>query len=259
MTDRVTFMETLHSVQEIIRTSGEPMERQEVIAYFKDMELSQEQEEMVYEFLQLPPEALEEKSYEDVDEEAAEREVEDFQKGAASESEEIEKGTHFQMYLDEINEIKTLESGEEEKLYEKLLAGDNSVIADISTQWLKRVITIAEQYKGKGYLLDDLVQEGNIGFLMCLNELLGKQHEENISEQLTMSVKMAIEEYLDEESGEEQQGETILAKVSLVHEARKWLKKEKGTEPSLQELVEYTKIPEEEMMDILSFVKEKGL
>lgn len=252
MTDRITFMETLHSVQEIMRTSGEPMDRQEVMAYFKDMELSQEQEEMVYEFLQLPPEALEE----NVEEEPEDENEEALDTEEAAEDLEAEKGAHFQMYLDESNELQTLATEEEAKLYEKLLAGDSSVIADISTQWLKRVITIAEEYKGKGYLQDDLVQEGNIGLLMCLNDLVGNPQEENISEQLTMAVKTAIEEYMGEESGEEQQGETILAKVSLVHEARKLLKQEKGTDPSLQELVEYTKISEEEMVDILSLVKE---
>lgn len=209
MTDRITFMETLHSVQEIIRISGEPMERQEIMAYFKDMELSQEQEELVYEFLHLPPEAVEETKNEE-SEEAEEDGSEDLTEEFPVENEEIEKGAHFQMYLDEVNELQRLEVSEEENLYGKLLAGDSSVIAAISTQWLNRVIQIAKQYKGKGYLLDDLVQEGNIGLLICLNDLVGSQQQKNISEQLTTAVKTAIEAYLGEESGEEQQEDTIL-------------------------------------------------
>ena len=270
MLDRNAFMETLHAVQEVAKTSDQPMSREAALSYFKDMDLSPEQEEMIYQFLMLPPEEETEEEEEGTKDsrEADGADWEDNGSNAAdgvkaesaAEDEQPEASAHFNLYLDEVNEISELELDVEAKLYQSLLAGDTSVITAISTQWLKRVIAIAEKYKGKGYLLDDLVQEGNMGLLMELHALAsGEELEsgENINVHLTEAVQEAIELYIGEESGEEQENETILGKVSLVHAAQKFLTEEKGAVPSMQELAEYTKIPMDEIEDILSLIKEK--
>ena len=49
MLDQNTFTETIRAVQDIIRTSAEPMTREEILSYFKDMDLNAQQEEMVLE------------------------------------------------------------------------------------------------------------------------------------------------------------------------------------------------------------------
>ena len=54
MLDQNTFTETIRAVQDIIRTSAEPMTREEILSYFKDMDLNAQQEEMVLEFLSTP-------------------------------------------------------------------------------------------------------------------------------------------------------------------------------------------------------------
>lgn len=51
MVDKALFMETLRSVQELAKASPEPMAREEIQGYFKDMELTEEQQELVYQFL----------------------------------------------------------------------------------------------------------------------------------------------------------------------------------------------------------------
>ncbi len=271
MLDRNTFMETLHSVQEIARTSETPMDRESALAYFKDMELTEEQKELVYQFLLLPPEELEAaEELEDTADAAEETEAVESSDTTAEQagnaetvSEEEEEHTHFQMYLDEVEEITELEAETEASMYQALLKGDAEVIGALCTQWLRRVITIAEDYKDKGFLLDDLVQEGNMGLLMELHEMLGTQTDvtvidlSEITRRLRDAVKNTIELYMGEESGEDQQSETILAKVSLVHEAQKLMTEEKGEAPSLRQLAEYTRIPEDEISDILSLIKKK--
>ena len=54
MLDQNTLTETIRAVQDIIRTSAEPMTREEILSYFKDMDLNAQQEEMVLEFLSTP-------------------------------------------------------------------------------------------------------------------------------------------------------------------------------------------------------------
>lgn len=261
MLDQNTFMETLHLVQEIAKTATEPMDRETALSYFKDMELSEEQQEMVYQFLMLPEEETAVSDEEDV---RSAEDVHEAGEAAASGDENIRESTpHFQMFLDEVEGLKQLADSEEKELYRRLLSGDVAVIEDISHQWLKRVVAIAEEYKGRGVLLDDLVQEGNIGLLLGLNVLSKGQQSDGTRKQVTVAdvpellrgaVRESMEQYLGEECGEDQENETIIGKVALVHQAQEYLTKEKGEKPSLRELSEYTKIPVEEIKDIFSLL-----
>lgn len=246
MLDKIAFMETLHSVQEVARTSLTPLSKEEIQTYFKDMELTKEQEEMVYQYLLHPQE-----------ETVSESEDEPETENGAENGVEAERvvSARFQMYLDELGDIPVISKEQEALLYEKLAQGEEQAIAELSTQWLKHVVEIASSYKADELLLDDMVQEGNIGLLMGLQSLLGKE-ESNPKKILEQFVREAIENYAEEESGEGEQENTILAKVSLVHEAKETLAKELGSEPSIRQLAEYTRISEEEISDIVSLAKE---
>ncbi len=249
MVDKNLFMETLHAVKEIAKTSPEPMDRATALAYFKDMELSGEQEELVYQFLMLK-------------EDAREAVLEPVEQDCTP----TDTLSHFQLYLEEIGGITAVEAAEEEALYQRLLSGDTTVIEAIANQWLRRIVALSEEYKERGVPLDDLVQEGNMGLLLGLNVLSGNSGEggnprltpADLPRLLKGAIRESMEQYLGEESGGRQQSEAVLAKVSLVHQAREFLTKEKGEAPSLRELSAYTKIPAEEISDILSLVKEQS-
>ncbi|MEG1291565.1 MAG: hypothetical protein RSD28_04620, partial [Lachnospiraceae bacterium] len=162
---------------------------------------------------------------------------------------------HFQLYLDEIKEIPKLTSEEIQELYQHLFAGEEHAVVNISNQWLTRVIDLAREYVNREILLDDIVQEGNIGLLMGLKKMLGQGEQENIEQVLITCIRDSIEEFLEEEVGEDTQESTILAKVSLIHEAQEKLAKEQETIPTIEELVNYTKISEEEIRDILALAR----
>lgn len=256
MLDKIAFMETLHSVQEVARTSLTPLSKEEIQTYFKDMELTKEQEEMVYQYLLHPQEETVSES-EDESENESEVNYETGNGLNAAENSESERAVsaRFQMYLDELSDIPVLTEQQETALYERLANGEETVIAELSRQWLKKVVEIASEYQVEDVLLDDMVQEGNMGLLMGLQSFLGKKTS-NPKKALEQLVREAIEGYVDEESGEGEQENSILAKVSLIHEAKETLAKELGSEPSIRQLAEYTRISEEEISDIVSLAKE---
>lgn len=237
MVDKITFMETLHSVQEIVKASPEPMSKEEIRGYFQDMELSEEQQEMVYQFL-LTPQKEKKQS----------------------------KNPHFQMYLREISAVPSRTKEQQNILYQRLLAGEESVMEEISHQWLKKIIRIAEEYATANVFLEDLVQEGNISLLLGLRQLPEKGSEygldsaekleaaqqKRLEKHLEELVREGMQQYRQELEGEADSENTILAKVSLVYEARKALAEENGTDPTIQELCAYTRIPPEEIADILT-------
>lgn len=266
MVDKNAFMETLHAVKEIAAASQEPMDRATALSYFKDMELSGEQEELVYQFLMLkeedvsnPEETDSSRFDKDTGEHPGERGQSELGKGRT----QADTLPHFQMYLDELDGITAVEAAEEEALYRRLLSGDTTVIEAITNQWLRRIVVLSEEYKERGVPLDDLVQEGNMGLLLGLNVLSQNSGEDgnprltpaDLPGLLKGAIRESMEQYLGEESGGKQQSEAVLAKVSLVHQAREFLTKENGQAPSLRELSQYTKIPVEEISDILSLVK----
>ena len=287
MVDRNTFTETLRAVKEIAGTSPGPMDRETALSYFKDMELTPQQEELVYQFLlqeeqeQEAGDFGEEPEAGDLAEEDQEPEASDAKKGAlgseknasgpkaAGQGTEARRETdsaHFQMYLEEIQGIRGLRQEAEEELYERLLLGDVSVMEAITGQWLSRIVAIAEEYEDRGYPVEDLVQEGNMGLLLSLH-VLSRNSREGGNPKLTAAgvptllkgaIRESMEQYLGEESGQNQQIEAVLAKVSLVHQAREFLTREKGETPSLRELAAYTRLSAEEISDILSLVKDAG-
>lgn len=267
MVDKITFMETLHSVQEIAKASPVPLTKEEIRSYFQDMDLSEGQQEMIYQFLLKPrEEALEN---EDDNEQAHNQEEAKSYKRARSKPDAKLAGQaqnpHFQMYLREISTVASLTKEQQKILYCKLLSGEEAAIEEVSHQWLKKIIKIAGEFVTPRVFLEDLVQEGNIALLLALRQLLGKASEygagnagalddaqhKRLEKHLESIVREGMERYRQELEGEADSENTILAKVSLIHEARKALAEENGTDPTVQELREYTRIPPEEIVDIL--------
>lgn len=259
MVDRALFMEALRSVQEIAKASAGPMAREEIKEYFKDMELSPEQQEMVYQYL---VKAIREGC---PAEGTGHTPAEDGAKKPAG-GKKAGYSRHFQMYLKEVSSIKGLPEGRKLELYQKLLAGERAAVSEISTQWLKRVAEIAGEYVTNRVLVEDLAQEGNMGLLLGLETMLGAKGKYGdlesgccaIEQKLEFFVREAMEQYQRETEGIDSRDNTILAKVNLIHEAQKALAEDTGTIPALQELSEYTKIPVEEVRDIMALSKEKG-
>lgn len=267
MTDQNTFMETLHEVSEIIRTSPEPMTEEEILKYFKDMDLSAEQEELVIEYLRTPHD--EEKD--DEPEKDAE-EIDADETGYSEESleengvvQDIKKDENeitlpdtpvFKMYMEEVEALPKYTKKQVDEMYEKLLSGDASVTADLSGVWLKKVLEAAVKYGSNKTVMDDVIQEGNIGLYVALKKLVGKKDEKDPKKVIEESIRDAIKDYVAEEAGEEDGENTILGKVTLVYEAEKLLEEELGRKPDMSELAEYTKLDAKELEDIKNVAKE---
>ncbi|MBQ4057637.1 MAG: hypothetical protein IJD40_01750 [Lachnospiraceae bacterium] len=246
MTDQNTFMEVVQNVSEIVRTAEVPMTEEEILAYFSDMDLDENQKKLVLEYIVT----------------AQNREEEDVQTEALKEytdeeAEDTSQSKVFQMYLEELSMLPSYTADDREKLYEKLVNGDAGVIETISTAWLKKVLTIAEKYMEPRLNIEDLVQEGNMALFMKLQDMLGKGTDEKIEEVLSSAVEEGIMSYCSELVGERELENTLVGKISLVHEAKKILTMEKGQEPTVEELAEYTKMSKEELLEIEDFLKEQ--
>ena len=186
MLDRNTFMETLRAVAEVCRTSTDPLSKEEILNYFEGMELTEEHVEMIYQYLQLPPEV-----------QTGEPEPEE-EEAQIVEEEPEEENIYFKMYLDDLEQIEEMSDDEMQKAYEKLLAGDADVIGTICESWLGSIAQMAIPYAAQGANLQDVIQEGNMGLLLKLSELVGAGDVPGVNAILEGAVSAAMIAYTEE-------------------------------------------------------------
>ena len=186
MLDRNTFMESLRAVAEVCRTSTDPLSKEEILNYFEGMELTEEHVEMIYQYLQLPPEV-----------QTGEPEPEE-EEAQIVEEEPEEENIYFKMYLDDLEQIEEMSDDEMQKAYEKLLAGDAGVIGTICESWLGSIAQMAIPYAAQGANLQDVIQEGNMGLLLKLSELVGAGNVPGVNAILEGAVSAAMIAYTEE-------------------------------------------------------------
>ncbi len=284
MIDKNLFLETLHEVAEIAATSGEKIKPEEVHKYFEGMELSEEQEKMVYEYLNLPPEAKMAQQPEEEEAKAEEPETvteevysttnspseiqiradhvvnDDKEEDDIPQPKDVEKlsdSAYYKMYLDEVRGRGEANEAKMRERYTAILQGDQSVVNDIVDGWLMRVIHMAGMYEDVPVNMEDLIQEGNMALWMALGALPELSSASEVDGYLEKQVIAGFEAYIREITGDSDQVQAVLGKAALLHEARKYLAKENSEDPSIRQLSEYTHISPEEIQDILALQKQK--
>lgn len=281
MIDKNLFLETLHEVAEIAAASGEKMKPEEVHKYFEGMELSAEQEKLVSDYLNLPPEARQapETEQEEKEEEPETETIEVYsdtdspsgiQIGADHVREEdteevpqpkdVEKlsdSVYYKMYLDEVRGRGEADEEKMRGLYTDILQGDTDAVNAIVDGWLMRIIHMAGMYEDVPVNMEDLIQEGNMALWMALGSLPELESAAEVDAYLEKQVIAGFEAHIREVTGDTDQVQAVLGKAALLHEARKYLAKENSQDPSIRELSEYTHISPEEIQDILALQKEQ--
>lgn len=260
-------METLRSIAEVAKVSESPLTKEEIQGYFDDMELTDEQLTMVFQYLQQPQEDRNEGNQEGKQEQdntvSEDPESEDMEYGeyGSKDKSGVERdndSVFLKMYLEDIDSLPTHTNSEVQSLYMKLINGEAGVIQDITDFWLPKVVEIARNYASYPVIMEDLIQEGNLGLLSGIQQLLGMKKVIDVEEYLKESVQQAIEDYIDEVSSDDDWENTILAKTTLINEARKALAEENAEIPTIPQLSEYTKISEQEIEDILRLSKDNN-
>lgn len=248
MVDQNTFLETLNSVKEIISTAEAPMKEEEILAYFRDMELDGAQKSMVIDYLTNPETYKTNPENSDVGVTGAEE---------TSGNENADENINvYGMYLEELQGLQAVSKKELDGFYRLLLQGDDSVVEKISNAWLVRITKVAERYQEDKLLLEDLVQEGNIALLMELYRLCGSMEKSDVEELLSQAVETGMMNYAGMVRDEKEQENSVVGKMNLISAARNILTEENGKVPTLKELAEYTRMDLDELENIQDMIDE---
>ena len=243
MLDQNTFMETIRKVTEIMKTSEETLSREQILSYFDSMDLNENQKNMIFEYLMKPQD-------EATEEEKAEASVQ-----SREEDEKFPESQVLRMYMEELQGLNVYEGEELEDLYEDLLDGDRGCIEKIADSWMGRILKMAKKLDIDEADFSDLIQEGNVGLIMKIEEICGCGHRMDVDKVLCEAVETSMKAYVQELSGEDDVENAMVGKATLVNEARKYLMEANGQEPSVQELSAYTRMSTGELRDILDMIQ----
>ena len=153
------------------------------------------------------------------------------------------------MYLREIGRIPLLTYDQEIELAEKVLQGDEEAKQKLAESNLRLVVSIAKKYVGRGMLLLDLIQEGNMGLIKAV-EKFDYTKGFKFSTYATWWIRQAITRAIAD------QARTIRIPVHMVETINKLIRTSRhllqqlGREPTPEEIAKEMEIPVEKVMEI---------
>ncbi len=238
------------------------LEYQEVINYFGDMNLEEEQYDMVMQLLEQNGVDII-RVAEDDDDEVPEEELELIEETEDVDTENIDlsvpDGTNIEdpvrMYLKEIGKVPLLTADEEIELAKRMEAGDEEAKKRLAEANLRLVVSIAKRYVGRGMLFLDLIQEGNLGLIKAV-EKFDYNKGFKFSTYATWWIRQAITRAIAD------QARTIRIPVHMVETINKLVRvsrqllQELGREPTPEEIAKEMKIPVERVREIIKISQE---
>ena len=169
------------------------------------------------------------------------------------ESEQLELPVH--MYLKEIGKVPLLTQEEENELSRRVKEGDAEAARRLAEANLRLVVSIAKHYAGRGMLLSDLIQEGNLGLMKAVDKF-DYQKGYRFSTYATWWIRQAITRAIAD------QGRTIRIPVHMVETVNRLRKtsriltQELGREPTPDELAQKLQMPKEQVTELLRIMME---
>lgn len=253
----ILFARTLEQIRRTAIEQSSCIREQQVREAFDSFELSEEQLQMVYDYLRKHnigidrPHDMEEDS-------SMEENLSMEEKHTTEEFLTEEERDFLQQYLEEIavlgsiNETEEKHSEEKEAVTLSAIAGDVAARNRLVELYLQDVAQIARLYAGQGVYLEDLIGEGNVALTKGVS-LLGciAQDEkltskaEHVMEAWGMLGKMimdAMEEYIRQNAANKKADQAAVHKVNLVMEKARELAEDLRRKVTPEELAAETEL-----------------
>ena len=143
-------------------------------------------------------------------------------------------------YIQEIRKIQLLTAKEEENLAKRIVENDETARNELTEANLRLVVFIANQYKGLGISLDDLIQEGNMGLIKAV-ELYDYRRGIRFASYAVFWIRKFILKALAEQSGQIRKSAHTVEMIRKIRQTSGVLEQELGRMPSDQEIADRMK------------------
>ena len=253
------FDEKLKSLLAIAKKKKNVLEYQEIMDFFADMALGEEQFDKVLETLeQNGVDVLRITEDDDVDDEEiilSEEDEVDMENLDLTIPDGLSIEDPVRMYLKEIGKVPLLSAEEEIELAKKMETGDQEAKKRLAEANLRLVVSIAKRYVGRGMLFLDLIQEGNLGLIKAV-EKFDYRKGYKFSTYATWWIRQAITRAIAD------QARTIRIPVHMVETINKLIRvsrqllQELGREPTPEEIAAEMNLPVDRVREILKISQE---
>jgi len=242
MENRAEFLKKLSELVVLAKGQGDRITIEETTAYFSDEDLTEEQMELVFDYL------LSQKVV-----------VKGYIKMTDEEEKTIvyteEETAYLDEYMADLQAFSNEKDGERRKLFARLLSGDGNAKERLTQIYLKEVVEIAKEMYHPEIFLGDMIQEGNLGLVIALDMLEDVQSAETtIQNQIRQSIQMLIEEHTEVHRRDKK----MVEQVTALDEGIKALTEELGRKVTIDELALYMGMSEEEISDVLRLMGEEN-
>ncbi len=219
MNREIEFGRTLEEVKKKARAQQNFITKKEVEEAFRTLSLSDEQMEMVYDYLRQNKIGVDEPA--DVDAILPE-----------------EERNYLDSYLEALAAIPSVTEGEREAITLSAMAGDADAVRRLTELMLPEVPQIAKLYTGQGVSIEDLIGEGNVALSLGVTMLGALEHAHEAQGMLGKMMMDAMEDFIAASTAEEKNDQKIADKVNKVADAANALQEELRRKVTVEELME---------------------
>lgn len=219
MNREIEFGRTLEEVKKKARAQQNLITKKEVEEAFRTLSLSDEQMEMVYDYLRQNKIGVDEPA--DVDAILPE-----------------EERNYLDSYLEALAAIPSVTEGEREAITLSAMAGDADAVRRLTELMLPEVPQIAKLYTRQGVSLEDLIGEGNVALSLGVTMLGALEHAHEAQGMLGKMMMDAMEDFIAASAAEEKNDQKIADKVNKVADAANALQEELRRKVTVEELME---------------------
>ena len=237
MDEQTRFRTALAALSASAENQDRKLKKEEVQEFFQDMDFNEEQYGLVYAYLaskriqvegvELPHVPSEEQPYTE------------------------EEKAFLEQYKKDMRLVKKQPENMLEALAARAADGEEQAKKLLTEHCMDRVLPIAREYAHRELLIQDLVQEGNLGLMIGVDTLGLKEENLSWEAHLEHEIRQAIRMALDEQAGSDSTGEQITEKLNRLADSITELTEDMGRQITPEELSMYLDMPLEEIEDLL--------
>ncbi|MCK4544017.1 RNA polymerase sigma factor RpoD/SigA [candidate division WOR-3 bacterium] len=158
------------------------------------------------------------------------------------------------IYLDEIKNIPLLSRQEEIELAKKVRQGDKKAIEELTLGNLRFVVKIAREYQGRGVVLADLINEGNLGLFRAAQKFDDRKGVKFISYAVWW-IRQAVLKTILMNSRTVRLPQNRVEEITKMTKAKNKISQIFGREPTVAEIAQELGIKEEEVKNAIKIAQ----
>lgn len=228
----ILFAKTLEEVRKLAKEQQNCISQKQVKDAFGELSLTEEQLELVYDYLRKRKIGIDEPA--DPDAYLTEEETD---------------------YLAEYQKViavpEPLKDGEKEALFLSAMAGEGAAREKLIHQYLPQVVEISKLYTGQGVLLEDLIGEGNVALSAGVTMLGCAEHAMEAEGMLVKMIMDAMEESIAEHMQETEKDQKVVRRVNQVADRAREFAEELHRKVTVEELAGETGMSQKSIRDAM--------